>query len=58
MKVNQLRNRHSALKPIDFHLIGTVLIYMALALTLWSGVDYFIKFYREYQVTEDEESSL
>ncbi|MBI5571925.1 MAG: CDP-diacylglycerol--glycerol-3-phosphate 3-phosphatidyltransferase [Desulfomonile tiedjei] len=44
--------------PIDFHLIGTVLIYMALALTLWSGVDYFIKFYREYQVTEDEESSL
>lgn len=42
------------LVPIDFHLIGTVLIYVALFLTLWSGVDYFVKFYREYEVREDD----
>ncbi|MGD9818606.1 MAG: CDP-diacylglycerol--glycerol-3-phosphate 3-phosphatidyltransferase [Desulfomonilaceae bacterium] len=34
--------------PIDFHEVGMVLIYCALVLTLWSGVDYFVKFYREY----------
>ncbi len=34
--------------PIDFHEVGTVLIYCALVLTLWSGIDYFVKFYREY----------
>ena len=39
--------------PINFHLIGTVLIYIALALTLWSGVDYFYRFYREYEIRED-----
>jgi CDP-diacylglycerol---glycerol-3-phosphate 3-phosphatidyltransferase len=44
--------------PIDFHAIGTVLIYIALFLTLWSGLDYFIKFYGEYQVDEDENKSL
>lgn len=44
--------------PIDFHVIGTVLIYVALFLTLWSGVDYFIKFYWEYQVGEDENKAL
>ena len=44
--------------PIDFHAIGTVLIYVALFLTLWSGMDYFIKFYGEYQVDEDETKSL
>jgi CDP-diacylglycerol---glycerol-3-phosphate 3-phosphatidyltransferase len=38
--------------PIDFHAVGTVLIYIALGLTLWSGADYFVKFYREYQSTE------
>ncbi len=39
--------------PIDFHLIGTVLLYVALFLTWWSGIDYFMKFYREYEVRED-----
>ena len=29
---------------IDFHLIGSYLIWIALVLTLWSGADYFIKF--------------
>jgi CDP-diacylglycerol--glycerol-3-phosphate 3-phosphatidyltransferase len=41
---------------IDFHLIGTVLIYVALILTLWSGVDYFLRFYREYEAQEEESS--
>jgi CDP-diacylglycerol--glycerol-3-phosphate 3-phosphatidyltransferase len=39
--------------PIDFHLIGTVLLYVALILTWWSGLDYFVKFYREYEIRED-----
>ncbi len=34
---------------IDFHLIGTALIYIAMILTVWSGVDYFYKFYKEYE---------
>ncbi len=38
--------------PINFHVIGMVLLYIALALTLWSGVDYFVRFYREYQLKE------
>ncbi len=41
--------------PIDFHVIGTVLIYVALVLTLWSGVDYFVKFYREYEIREQDD---
>lgn len=38
--------------PVNFHVIGTVLLYVALVLTIWSGVDYFIRFYREYEVRE------
>jgi CDP-diacylglycerol--glycerol-3-phosphate 3-phosphatidyltransferase len=34
---------------VDFHLVGTAMIYLALALTVWSGVDYFYKFYKEYE---------
>jgi CDP-diacylglycerol---glycerol-3-phosphate 3-phosphatidyltransferase len=37
---------------IDFHLLGMILIYIALLLTLWSGIDYFVKFYYEYQARE------
>jgi CDP-diacylglycerol---glycerol-3-phosphate 3-phosphatidyltransferase len=40
--------------PIDFHLIGTIILYIALVLTLWSGIDYFVRFYREYEAREDE----
>jgi len=29
-----------------------VLIYIALVLTIWSGLDYFFRFYREYQLRE------
>jgi CDP-diacylglycerol---glycerol-3-phosphate 3-phosphatidyltransferase len=38
--------------PIDFHVVGTVLLYVALVMTIWSGVDYFVRFYRDYQVRE------
>jgi len=38
--------------PINFHVVGTVLIYVALVLTIWSGLDYFFRFYREYQIRE------
>ena len=44
--------------PIDFHIIGTVLIYLALVLTLWSGIDYFLKFYREYDIRENGEGGF
>ncbi len=42
----------------DFHLIGTVLIYVALVLTLWSGIDYFLRFYRDYELREDGQDTL
>lgn len=29
---------------IDFHTVGTVLLILAFLLTMWSGVDYFLKF--------------
>lgn len=33
---------------VDFHSLGMVLMWVALIMTLGSGADYFIKFYREY----------
>jgi CDP-diacylglycerol--glycerol-3-phosphate 3-phosphatidyltransferase len=45
--------KYKIIVPIDFHLIGTVILYVALALTLWSGIDYFLKFYREFEIRED-----
>lgn len=38
---------------VDFHLVGMVLLYIALFLTIWSGVDYFLRFYREYEGREN-----
>ncbi|NWF53513.1 MAG: CDP-diacylglycerol--glycerol-3-phosphate 3-phosphatidyltransferase [Syntrophaceae bacterium] len=32
---------------INFHVLGTILIWIAFAVTLWSGIDYFWKFYQE-----------
>jgi CDP-diacylglycerol--glycerol-3-phosphate 3-phosphatidyltransferase len=32
---------------IDFQFLGTLVLWAALVITIWSGVDYFIKFYRE-----------
>jgi CDP-diacylglycerol--glycerol-3-phosphate 3-phosphatidyltransferase len=33
---------------INFHSLGMLILWVALAITIWSGVDYFIKFYREH----------
>lgn len=30
----------------DAHAVGIAVLYLALVLTLWSGVDYFVRFYR------------
>lgn len=49
-----LHYEYDLLIPINFHIIGTVLLYVALVLTIWSGVDYFVRFYREYEVREDD----
>ena len=32
---------------IDFHLLGMILLWVSLVITLWSGMDYFGKFYRK-----------
>jgi CDP-diacylglycerol--glycerol-3-phosphate 3-phosphatidyltransferase len=37
---------HYPLFGLNAHLIGMVILYIALVLTIWSGVDYFVKFYR------------
>jgi CDP-diacylglycerol--glycerol-3-phosphate 3-phosphatidyltransferase len=34
---------------INFHSLGMLLLWLALMITLWSGFDYFYKFYREYR---------
>jgi len=36
---------------INFHSLGMLILWIALAITIWSGVDYFIKFYREHGKT-------
>jgi len=32
---------------IDAHVVGTVILYIALLLTVWSGVDYYRQFHRD-----------
>ena len=39
---------------IDFHLLGMILLWGALIITLWSGIDYFGKFYRKLQELDKE----
>jgi CDP-diacylglycerol--glycerol-3-phosphate 3-phosphatidyltransferase len=39
---------------IDFHFFGTLVLWVAVVITLWSGVDYFNKFYREYRKRAEE----
>lgn len=34
---------------INFHSLGMLLLWIALGITLWSGLDYFYRFYRELQ---------
>ena len=37
---------HYPLLGANSHLIGTIILYIALLLTIYSGADYFVKFYR------------
>ena len=37
---------------INFHSLGMLILWIALAITIWSGVDYFTKFYREHRKTD------
>jgi len=38
---------------IDFHLLGTILLYAAFVFTVWSGVDYFLVFFRNHNLPDD-----
>jgi CDP-diacylglycerol--glycerol-3-phosphate 3-phosphatidyltransferase len=40
---------------INFHLLGMILLWVALVSTLWSGIDYFRKFYRKIQEIDREQ---
>jgi CDP-diacylglycerol--glycerol-3-phosphate 3-phosphatidyltransferase len=37
---------HYPFLGLDAHFVGTIILYVALLLTIYSGMDYFIKFYR------------
>ena len=37
---------HYSILGLDAHFVGMIILYIALLLTIYSGVDYFIKFYR------------
>jgi len=43
---------HYSFYSVDFHAIGTVLLYISLALTIWSGYDYFMRFFRSAPASE------
>ena len=34
---------------INFHVLGMILLWIALVITLWSGIDYFWRFYKKYR---------
>ncbi len=38
---------------IDFHALGTAFLLIAFVLTMWSGMDYFIKFFRTHPLQSD-----
>jgi len=38
---------HYPFLGLNAHLVGTITLYVALLMTVYSGIDYFIKFYRE-----------
>lgn len=44
---------HYSFFGVDFHLIGTLLLYAAFFLTMWSGLDYFLNFFRRHNLPED-----
>jgi CDP-diacylglycerol---glycerol-3-phosphate 3-phosphatidyltransferase len=37
---------HYSILGLDVHFVGMIILYIALLLTIYSGVDYFIKFYQ------------
>jgi CDP-diacylglycerol--glycerol-3-phosphate 3-phosphatidyltransferase len=37
---------HYSILGLDTHFVGIIILYIALLLTIYSGVDYFIKFYQ------------
>jgi CDP-diacylglycerol--glycerol-3-phosphate 3-phosphatidyltransferase len=37
---------HYSIFGVDAHFVGTIILYIALFLTIYSGIDYFIKFYQ------------
>ena len=37
---------HYPFLGLDAHFVGTIVLYVAFLLTIYSGMDYFIKFYR------------
>jgi CDP-diacylglycerol--glycerol-3-phosphate 3-phosphatidyltransferase len=37
---------HYSILGLDAHFVGIIILYIALLLTIYSGVDYFIKFYQ------------
>lgn len=43
--VSALLIHYDTVFGIDAHAVGIVVLYLALVLTVWSGADYFIKFY-------------
>jgi len=38
---------HYKFLGIDFHIVGTAFLWIALVFTLWSGVDYFVRFLKK-----------
>jgi len=47
---------HYPIYSLDFHLYGTVLLWMALAITYWSGIAYFTTFFRTVSLTSSGET--
>jgi CDP-diacylglycerol--glycerol-3-phosphate 3-phosphatidyltransferase len=37
---------HYTLFGVDFHTVGMVVLWLAFVLTIWSGIDYFVKFFK------------
>ena len=46
---------HYPIYSLDFHLYGTVLLWMALIITYWSGIAYFFNFFRTVSLTSSGE---
>ena len=45
--VSALLIHYDTVFSLDAHAVGIVVLYFALVLTVWSGVDYFMKFYEK-----------